>query len=73
MLLFKVMTRVHDLLPCMRNTQMISVVYGGTFDNIHLYCVDRKKDHQARSNLKYNNIKYHILLNMIFIYTGRYI
>ena len=67
------MTRVHDLLPCMRNTQIISVVYGGTFDSIHLYCFHSIKDHQACSNLKYNNIKYHILLNMIFIYTGRYI
>ena len=72
-LLFKIMTRVHDLLPCMRNTQIISVVYGGTFDSIHLYCFHSIKDHQACSNLKYNNIKYHILLNMILIYTGRYI
>ena len=45
---------------------MISVVYGGTFDNIHLYCVDRTKDHQARSNLKYNNIKYYILFKYDF-------
>ena len=51
------MTRVHDLLPCMRNTQIISVVYGGTFDSIHLYCFHSIKDHQACNNLKYNNIK----------------
>ena len=59
-LLFRIRRRVQDLLPCMRNTQMNYVVYGGTFDSIHLYCLHSTKDHQARNNLKYNNIKYYI-------------
>ena len=44
------------------------VVYGGTFDCIHLYCLHSTKNHQVRSNLKYNNIL--VLSNMIVIYTG---
>jgi hypothetical protein len=52
----------------MRNTQMNSVVYGDTFHSIHLYCVDRTKDHQARNNLKYKNIKYYILFKYLQYY-----
>jgi len=52
----------------MRDTLINYVVYGGTFGSIHLYCCDSTKDHQARNNLKYNNIL--VLSNMIVIYTG---
>ena len=54
--------RVQNLLPCMRNTQMNSVVYGGTFDSIHLYFLQLRVHQKAKNNLKQNNIKTYLTI-----------